>query len=423
MQLSLLELEQRQMLSASVSLANGVLSVVADNRGDYIIVQQPTPQTVEVLVASEAGKTYDFAAGSVASITFQGGSGSFGDYFSNNTSLPSTQNAGANRGTNYLQGGSGNDTLLADPNPHGATYETDAGGTNSFVGGPGFTNFFAGKGTDSFALGSGYSALYSILAKNTITGHEDGRGYLIVNAGSQISDLPDYQIVTFFQPGVSGNAPGNPGGPSAVLQLDVNGNRILYLNAASGQATTSFTVNPDPAVATGIIVTYTDGNGTQTFRFHEISWIASFGPSGSNNTEINNTAINDVFYGGLPPGNHTLVGGFGINVLKGHSGQNTITARGAYNDISAGNGTDTIVDNRSRAAASIDAAFAGLGDVIRANQAAVSTTITGFRPKDVVVGVPLSINGQNDANDSDTVAADNDDFSFWAAFLRHRNSI
>src|SRR5271167_4375469 len=109
-------MEERRLLSASVTLSTaGVLTIVADDTGDNIIVQQvqtPTnPNTVEVLVNSEGGKTYDFDPTTmpVTSISFQGGLGN--DYFANKTSINSTQQAGGGAGVTYLQGGSGKDTL------------------------------------------------------------------------------------------------------------------------------------------------------------------------------------------------------------------------------------------------------------------------------------------------------------------------
>ena len=427
-QLSVTELEPRTLLDASVSLANGLLSVLADNKGDYIIVQQPTPQTVEVLVASEQGKTYDFPAANVNSIAFQGGFGNGGDYFANNTALPSTQKAGGNHGLNYLQGGSGNDTLVASTDKKASTYETDAGGTNTFVGGPGFVNMFAGKGTDTFTLGSGYTALYSILAKGTITGRSAGKGYLIVNAGSSIANAANYQIITFFQPGVSGTAPGNPGGPAAIVKADANGNNILYLDQASAQSSTSFRVDPAYDGQDGIAVTYTDSSGKNLhWVFHNIAWIGSFGPSGSNNTIINTTAVNDVFYGGLPPGNHTIIGGTGINVLKGHSGTNSITANGYYNDVTAGSGTDNVQLNFDYEALADARAKAGIPvedlGVVRTNQAKVTTTISAYQIGYLVVGVPKQLNGVTDPNpfvpatEAPDIVADNDDYAYWASLL------
>lgn len=428
--LSVCELEPRTVLSAAVSLSNGVLSVVADNAGDYITVQNQPGNVVEVLVASENGRTVDFALAQVASILFQGGNGTQGDYFANLTALPSTQMAGSNPGVNYLQGGTGNDSLVADMNPHSQSYLTDPNGTDTFTGGPGFVNMFSGPGNKTFQLGSGYTALYSIQATtNVITGHSTGRGYLIVNNGSQVAaNLTNYQIVTFFQPGVSGTAPGSPSGPSAVLQNDANGNGILYLNQANGQTSTTFVVNQLGAT---LFVFYTDpANGARVFTFDaaQVAWIASFGPAGSNNTLINNTSINDVLYGGLPPGNHTIVGGTGINVLKGHSGTNILVAPGYYNDVSAGNGTDLVLllHRSVLGSTAVDSVFAQphAADIVRANQKSVSTMIWGLRQGDAVSGIPASINFQADANDSDVgQPADNDDYVFWSQFLRTRFSI
>jgi hypothetical protein len=157
-------MEERCLPSATVALNGTTLDIVADNKGDNIIVQQTNNgQTVEVLVNSEAGKTYDFAAGSVTSIDFQGGLGN--DYFANKTSINSIQHAGNGAGVTYLQGGTGKDILIGGGNPDGKTYETDNSGQATFIGGAGFNNIFGGKsgGSDTIFAGPGRNAIYDIL--------------------------------------------------------------------------------------------------------------------------------------------------------------------------------------------------------------------------------------------------------------------
>jgi len=217
-------------------------------------------------------------------------------------------------------------------------------------------------------------------------------------------------VGTFFQ-AQFGPLGGVTTGSPAVLQKDVNGNGILYLVPQSPSA--SWTVNQ---VGTGTTATlsviYNDANGQQTFSFtkSQVSWIASFGGTG-NNTYVNNTNVNDVFYGGLGGAavQHTLIGGFGINVLKGHSGTNFIEARGTYNDLTAGSGTDFLTGSNR-----------GL-NVFRTNRAAEVTWLDNFHPSDLVLGLPASINGQMDPNYTGTIA--NADYTFWYLYLKNHNSI
>lgn len=403
-------LEERRLLSATVTLMGGALSILADNSGDNIVVQQTNNgQTVEVLVNSEAGKTYDFASGSVNSINFQGGLGN--DYFANNTSINSIQHAGAGGGVTYLQGGTGKDILIGGGNPNGKTYETANSGQATFVGGAGFNNIFGGKpgGSDTIFAGPGRNAVYDILGTDTVFGGT-GSGYLIVNAQSQVFASPKEQVVTFFQ-AQFGPIGGVTTGSPAVLQKDVNGNGILYLAPQSTSA--SWTVNQVvTGTTTTISVIYNDANGQQTFSFpkSQVSWIASFGGKG-NNSYVNNTNINNVFYGGLGGAavQHTIIGGFGINVLKGHSGTNFIEARGTYNDLTAGSGTDFLTGSNR-----------GL-NVFRTNRASEVTWLDNFHNRDLVTGLPASINGQMDPNFAGTII--NADYTFWYLYLKNHNSI
>jgi hypothetical protein len=190
-----------------------------------------------------------------------------------------------------------------------------------------------------------------------------------------------------------------------------NNKSILYLLPQSQSA--SYTVNQ---VGTGttaqLSVIYNDANGQQTFSFlkSQVSWIASFGGTG-NNTYVNNTDVNDVFYGGLGGAavQHTIIGGFGINVIKGHSGTNFLEARGTYNDLTAGSGTDFLTgSNRGR-------------NVFRTNRASEVTWLDDFHPSDLVLGLPASINGKMDPNFTGTIT--NADYTFWYTFLKQRGSI
>jgi hypothetical protein len=322
-----------------------------------------------------------------------------GDSFVNNTSLPSTLIAGANVGTNYLQGGSGNDTLIASPNPEAATYETDASGTNVLIGGPGYTNYFLGKGNDTFTLGSGYNALYSILATNKINAGQ-GTGYLLVDNGTTFNGLaPTYQIVTFFQPSITGST------SPAVLQPDANGNGILYLNP-QGTGSVSYVVNE---VGNGQIdVHYVDANGAQDLLFSEsqVQWIALFSVPNVADQYANNTPINDVVY--LKSGS-TIIGGFGqVSVMKIHSGNGSITGRATgFDDFFAGPGGTVTMTQLGSAPA-----------VYRIAPTS-TTSIVGYDRDDVIAGIPVSVtdsDGDKTFFTDPNADPDNADYTqLWAA--------
>ncbi|HLJ95551.1 MAG TPA: hypothetical protein VKU02_20405 [Gemmataceae bacterium] len=403
-------MEERCTPSASVALsAGGVLTIHADNNADNIIVQQPHAKTVQVLVNSEGGKTYDFKAAAVKRIDFQGGDGS--DVFANNTAINSVQRAGGGDGVTYLQGGTGKDVLIGGSNPNGSTYETANSGQATFIGGAGFNNIFGGKpgGSDTILAGPGRNAIYDILGTNTIDGGT-GSGYLIVNATSKVSASPQEQVVTFFQ-SAFGTVGANTSSP-VVLQKDVNGNGILYLLPKSQSA--DWTVNQ---VGSGseakLAITYNDADGQQMFSFRKskVSWIASFGGTG-NNSYVNNTDVNDVFYGGLGGAavQHTIIGGFGISVIKGHSGTNYLEARGTYNDLTAGSGTDFLSgSDRGQ-------------NVFRTNRTVETTSIDHFHDSDLVLGVPQSVNGQTDPDKTGTKIT-NADYTFWYLFFKNRRAL
>jgi Ca2+-binding RTX toxin-like protein len=332
------------------------------------------------------------------------------DYFANNTAINSIQHAGDCAGVTYLQGGTGKDILIGGGNPMGSTYETANSGQATFIGGAGFNNIFGGKpgGSDTIFAGPGRNAVYDILGTDTVYGGS-GSGYLIVNAASQVFPSAKEHVVTFFQ---SQFGPvGANTGPAAVLQNDANGHGILYLLPQSQSA--AWTVDQVGTGSTAqLSVIYNDANGQQTFSFmkSQVSWIASFGGTG-NNTYVNNTNVNDVFYGGLGGAavQHTIIGGFGINVIKGHSGTNYLEARGTYNDLTAGSGTDFLTGSNR-----------GL-NVFRANRTSEVTWLDDFHPSDLVLGLPQSINGQMDPNFTGSIS--NADYTFWYQFLKQRGSI
>lgn len=382
------ELESRSVPSANSTLANGILTVQADNQGDYLVASQPKPNTVEIFDA-KSNTAQDFTG--VTQINFVGGKGS--DTFYNNTSLPSMQKANNNPANKtVLVGGSGNDTLVGGD---GDVYESDPGGNNTLIGGKRLSNIFAGPGNNSITGGSGFNAIYDILGTDTIDGGT-GTGYLLVNAQSTVKASANEQVVTFFQTVFT-----NTKSP-VLLQKDVNGNGILYL-LPQVQTAVSFVISN--GAANTVNVSYADVNGVQSFSFqkNQISWLAFFGGPGGNQV-TNNTEINSVFYGGK--GNDVIIGGFGINVLKGHSGQDIVFGRGRMNDLSVGAGAASTI-------------YAGPHtNVIRNNTAQINTIDYNVSVGDVVIGVPASIDRQYVGIDPTAINADYE--NLWDYLNRYR---
>jgi hypothetical protein len=395
-QLEVSELERRLVPSASVALVVGVLTVRADDQGDSFLVR-PTGAAVEVDVLSESGLAYRFDPATVSSIFFQGGGGKRGDSFLNLTAIASELHAGANAGVNCLQGGSGDDALFGDPNARGDSYLTDFAGVNLMVGGAGLNNFFGLGGNETITTGTGENRICDILGTNTIDARQ-GHGYVIRNQGSVATSTigPDYDVVTFFQGFTS----------PAVLQPDQNGHGILYLNPVAGQSGVSFALEP---VGSSLLVTYIDATGWHFFAFPKgsVDWIASFGTPGDD-TYVDDSAANDVLFGS--GGDDALFSGMGrFSILNGQSGNDYMLARARYNDVTAGTGADFIAP-----------AGPPSGMIVyRVNQAAVTTQVWLYNGRrDVLIGVPLSVNGVVDPNDRDGVP-DVEDYVFWFLFARN----
>src|SRR5438105_4700862 len=113
MKLQLEQLESRDLLAATVNLsAAGVLSILADNTGDFFVVQNTTVNgaaVVQVLeptgpVGTGTNLTWNFPAANVTSLSFLGGNGAFGDTVFNNANLAAVFITGFNTGQNLFVG-------------------------------------------------------------------------------------------------------------------------------------------------------------------------------------------------------------------------------------------------------------------------------------------------------------------------------
>ena len=336
-------LEQRDALSATVSLsAAGVLNIQGDQRGDYVVISNPTPATVEVWDATSQTKQ-DFAAASVKSVAFAAGRGDTTVYQTAN--VTATLTAGSGPSTYVLVATAGTNTLTGGTSPASKSYLQASGNGQTFVG----------------------TSTVNVSAKT---------GYALVNATSTVTVSQSVSVVTFFQPQFAG-----PQTQAATVQKDVNGNNILYLNPLNPTANVTYTISQ---VGGTVVVAYSDSTGarqTQTFT-QPLSWVAFFSVSGVSTVFVN-APINSVLYG---KSGSILVGGTGdVDVLKIHSGSGVAIGRAALNDLFAGpagttNGA-TLASNGRQAILRNDVSKASTVDYLNGNR------------DSVIIGVPALLNG------------------------------
>lgn len=364
-------LESRVLPAAKIGVVASILSIVADNKGDNITVSSTAGQVN--VTDNGTGKVTSFSASAITSVSFLGGNGSNGDFFQNTTALPDVEQAGYNSGTTYLQGGTTKSILIGSMNPTGSSYLTAGNGNATFIGGAGFNNIFGGKtgGADTIITGPGTNYVYDILGTDTVIAN-GGKGYLIVDAQSAVVPDANYSVITFFQA-----AQTTPTGSPFLLQKDVNGNGILYINPQTPNSGVTESVTQ---IGNQLLATYTDVNGTQIafFPAKSVQWVASFGTTG-NDSMIVNANVNSVLYGAA--GNDYLQGGTGIDVLKSHSGNDVLNASSAtYADLSAGtNGSDTLIGSSS-----------STGFTVFRNRAVQSTNDVNVGKNDLVINTAAS---------------------------------
>ncbi|HSV15971.1 MAG TPA: hypothetical protein VLI90_17045, partial [Tepidisphaeraceae bacterium] len=103
-------LEDRQLLSTSVSFSNGVLTLNGDPKlANHLTVEQdPTGKN---LGANAQGKLLSVSKGSVKQIVINSGSGADRIYIDNTIAIPTTINSGD--GNDIIKAGAGNATVTA----------------------------------------------------------------------------------------------------------------------------------------------------------------------------------------------------------------------------------------------------------------------------------------------------------------------
>ncbi len=198
-------LEQRRLLS--VSLDNGVLTVVGSKKADVITCSLDSTGTM--LHLSENGAASDFPLDQVTGINISGGNGNDIVTLDPAVTLPGTLDGG--NGSDQLFGGSGDDLMDGgngkDILHGGAGNDTESGGNaNDTVdgeagddsldggngkdlldGGDGNDDCHGGAGNDRIAGGVGNDALHGEAGKDDLTG-DDGDDAMDGGTGNDLLD-------------------------------------------------------------------------------------------------------------------------------------------------------------------------------------------------------------------------------------------
>ena len=168
-------LEGREV-PASISLANGIVSINGDIGNNVAVVSQ-MGSVIQVHIDAVAA---NYAAASVQQVNFYGGDGN--DSFNNTTAL--TAVAYGNNGNDILYGGSGNDVLRGDA------------GNDAIYGGTGNDTLFGGVGANILFGEDGNDTLVTINGSTSdqLTGG-NGTDTFWIDAGDWVKDAaPGEQI-------------------------------------------------------------------------------------------------------------------------------------------------------------------------------------------------------------------------------------
>jgi hypothetical protein len=184
-------LEERRLMSSSVSLSNGVLSIVGNTSGSNNISATLVNNGKSIYANAGSGHTLTVALSSVQKIVVDGGSGNDTLTVDSNIHLPATISGGAgndviwggggkndisegngndwinDRGfDSYVQAGNGNDTVyssyIGDTIVAGNGNDWIAGqsgGNDSIVAGNGRDTINGGGGTNTLSVGTGASTV------------------------------------------------------------------------------------------------------------------------------------------------------------------------------------------------------------------------------------------------------------------------
>ncbi len=287
---------------------NGVLQVTANGDDNNIQISQDAQNNVLVNVD---GQSFTFDGTAVTGLQVNGLAGN--DRIVNNTNLDAIINGGD--GNDVITSGAGNDQLNGG---NGDDVITDTGGVvNLLNGGNGNDTLWAlsPDGQDTLVGGNGDDTLYSIVGGTNVAIGGAGAD-TVITRGSDLAITDAQDIAISFQ----------DRGQNVALD-----NGVLYV--ANGG-------NINITEANGIITVIQNGS-VSTFNSADVNFIAGIGDPVNDDTFVNNTSKQSVYYGA--GGNDTLVGGSARDILKGGGGNDVVLGNGGNDDLTGDGGADIIV--------------------------------------------------------------------------------
>jgi PKD repeat protein len=214
-------LEDRQLLSTSVTFSNGVLTLNGDPKlaNNLTVELDPSGKSIG---ANAQGKLLSVGLSSVKQIVINGGSGKDRVYIANSISIPTTISTGD--GNDIIKAGAGDATVNAGNGQdwiavHGAHTSVKVGsGDSTVLGGIGDDTVVAGNGNDFLDGADANDFITSGDGNSTINGQSGndtlvaGNGNDSINGGTGNDRLVSGTGITTFAPGIGTNyiVAGNP---------------------------------------------------------------------------------------------------------------------------------------------------------------------------------------------------------------------
>jgi Ca2+-binding RTX toxin-like protein len=312
------------LMAVSILFISGIITVNGDkeaNKISFDVVGETVVATVDDV--SEA-----FPMEDVVSLEVYGNNGN--DDISNNTPFPSVLFGG--NGNDIIKGGPGDDVMFGGNGDDIITDFAGGGGVNLLDGGPGNDSLWGGFGpSDTLLGGPGNDVLYDIVGgPNTMNGGT-GNNTIIGRTIDQLKSTKSDTVVSF----------GSGKGPVSLVK------GVIYLMGDDNDNHTEVSLGSNSPLLrqkNSRVVVKVDGE-TFTFDRKQVKMLAGIGGDG-NDTFINNTSINSVYYG--TGGNDTLIGGSGFDLLKGGAGDDLLDGGGGNDDLSGDDGVDVLIPGGGR---------------------------------------------------------------------------
>ena len=352
-------LEDRRLL-ASVSLNDGVLTLVGDASRSNELVVQPSGSSYLYVYANNVNKK--ISKSSVKSVKFIGGSKDDDIFLASNLSIPADVKAGdgndtiwTREGNDKVVGGAGDDEFKGDD------------GNDRFDGGDGNDNADGGNGNDTLLGGAGNDTLRGAGGADTFDGGSGTNRFpdrtsadKVVGGSTPPAATPDDDDDEEEED----NTPSTPPASSSSKTSVTLSNGVLTLVGASGQANElvvqpsgssylyAYANNVNKKVSKSSVksVRFIGGSKNDTIFLASSLNIPATVTGGAGNDDIRLGTGNDVVDAGdgddriwTREGNDKVVGGPGDDEFRGDDGNDTFDGGSGNDDADGGQGNDTVL--------------------------------------------------------------------------------